>query len=171
MLVPGDLAPDFETIDCMGNPLRLSSFFGHQRVVLFFFPKAFTPACTIEVRHFRDHYQRIQSLGAELVGVSIDKPEKQCRFAREEHLQFRLVGDERRFISELYGVVWPVLRVDRRATFVIGDSGYIEHVIHHELQVHRHLDDVLEYLSRHPPQHAALRSAPASAEKEGGSEP
>jgi peroxiredoxin Q/BCP len=148
MLQLGDLAPDFDTVDCRSERLVLSSFRGQRKVVLFFFPKAFSPACTVEVRHFRDNYDRIRGLNAELIGVSVDKADRQCRFALDEGLQFRLVGDESRVISEQYGVIWPVLRVDRRATFVIGFDGRIEDVFHHEVQVYRHLEDVLERLSR-----------------------
>ncbi|MCA2978761.1 MAG: peroxiredoxin [Myxococcaceae bacterium] len=148
MLQAGDLAPDFDAADCRGERVVLSSFRGQRRVVLFFFPKAFSPACTLEVRHFRDHYERIRALGAELIGVSVDKAERQCRFALDEGLQFRLVGDESRVISERYGVLWPVLRVDRRATFIVGLTGLVEDVFHHEVQVHRHLDDVLARLEQ-----------------------
>lgn len=147
MLTVGDMAPQFATTDCRGQLVDLSEYRGRQKVVLFFFPKAFTPACTLEVRNFRDNYDRIRGLNAELIGVSVDKLEKNCKFAESENLQFRLIGDESRAISEAYGVVWPVLRIDRRATFVIGEDGRIEDVIHHEIQVYRHLEDVLERLA------------------------
>jgi peroxiredoxin Q/BCP len=148
MLQRGDLAPDFDTKDCRGQPIRLSEFRGKKRVVLFFFPRAFTPACTLEVRNFRDNYDRITAHDAELIGISVDKVEKNCQFAQEEGLQFRLIGDESRAISEKFGVVWPGLRIDRRATFIISADGVVEDVIHHEIQVYRHLEDVLDRLSR-----------------------
>ncbi len=147
MVKVGELAPDFDALDCRGDRFQLSSFRGQRRVVLFFFPKAFTPACTAEVRDFRDHYERITTLNAELVGISVDKSERNCRFATEENLQFRLIGDESRVISEKFGVVWPILRVDRRATFLIGLDGRVADIFHHEVQVHRHLTDVLERLA------------------------
>jgi peroxiredoxin Q/BCP len=146
MLQRGELAPEFEAVDCRGRTVRLADFLGRKRVVLFFFPRAFTPACTLEVRNFRDHYEQIVALGGELIGVSVDRAEKNCRFAEAEGLQFTLIGDESRALSEKYGVVWPVLRIDRRATFVIGLDGRIEDVIHHEVQVYKHLDDVLQRL-------------------------
>jgi len=147
MLAAGDVAPDFQTTDCEGNPVSLAALRG-RKVVLFFFPRAFTPACTLEVRNFRDNYERIRELNAELIGVSVDRAERNCRFARAEGLQFTLLGDESRAISEKYGVVWPVLRIDRRATFLIDEDGKVEDVIHHEVQVYRHLEDVLERLQR-----------------------
>ncbi len=149
MLRAGDPAPDFTTVDCAGQELRLSALRG-KKVVLFFFPRAFTPGCTLEVQNFRDNYARITARHAELIGVSVDKAEKNCQFARKEGLQFRLVGDESRAISERYGVVWPVLRIDRRATFVIDEAGIIRDVIHHEVQVYKHLEDVLAALDGHP---------------------
>jgi peroxiredoxin Q/BCP len=150
MLEKGAQAPDFDAVDCRGQRVKLSEYRGKKRVVLFFFPRAFTPACTLEVRNFRDNYERIAGLNAELIGVSVDRAEKNCKFAETEGLQFRLIGDENRALSELYGVVWPVLRIDRRATFVIDEEGIIIDVIHHEVQVYRHLEDVLERLRQKP---------------------
>ena len=146
MLKAGDIAPDFAATDCAGREFKLSDYRGKKKVVLFFFPRAFTPACTIEIRAFRDNQALIESKGAALVGVSVDNHTRQCDFAKSEHIDFHLIGDESRGISELYGVVWPVLKVDRRATFIIDEQGRVEDVLHHEVQVYRHLDDVLQKL-------------------------
>jgi peroxiredoxin Q/BCP len=147
MLTVGEIAPEFEATDCRGNPVSISRL-RNRPVVLFFFPKAFTVGCTIEIRAFRDNYDRIRQLGAELVGVSVDSVRVQCDFASKESIDFPLIGDESRNISEAYGVLWPVLNVDRRATFIIDEAGKVEHVIHHEVKVYRHLDDVLAYLEK-----------------------
>lgn len=147
MVNAGDMAPDFSATDCAGRAFKLSDYRGKHKVVLFFFPKAFTPACTIEIRAFRDNQKLIESKGGVLVGVSVDNHARQCDFAKTEHIDFHLIGDESREISEKYGVVWPVLKVDRRATFLIDTQGKVEEVLHHEVQVYKHLDDVLEKLS------------------------
>jgi peroxiredoxin Q/BCP len=147
MVRVGELAPDFEAVACSGQMVRLADFRGRKKVVLFFFPRAFSLACTVEVRNFRDNYSRITALNAELIGISVDRSERNCQFARSEGLQFTLIGDQSRAISERYGVIWPVLRIDRRATFVIDEAGRVEDVIHHEVQVYRHLEDVLERLA------------------------
>lgn len=145
MLKRGDTAPDFDTTDCQGRPVKLSSLKG-KKVVLFFFPKAFTPACTIELRNFRDNQAAIEAKNARLIGVSLDKPGRQCEFAKTENIDFALIGDDSREISDRYGVVWPLVRRDRRATFMIDENGMIDEVIHHEMQVYKHLDDVLAKL-------------------------
>lgn len=149
MIRVGDQAPDFSAIDCQGRPVRLSDFRG-RRTVLFFFPKAFTLGCTIENRAFRDNHALIRSLGAELIGVSVDKVQRQCEFAEKENLRFALIGDESKEIGRAYGVLWPVLAIDRRATFILDPGGRVENVIHHEVRVYKHLDDVLAWLKTHP---------------------
>lgn len=155
MIHVGDTAPDFTATDCEGRNFRLSDLRG-RRVILFFFPKAFTLGCTIENRAFRDNHDLIRSLGAELVGVSVDTVKKQCEFAERENIQFSLIGDESKAIARSYGVLWPVLEIDRRVTFILDPQGVVEHVIHHEIRVYRHLDDVLAWLRERP-------SAPAGA--------
>lgn len=149
MLDVGQIAPDFRGIDCQQRPVSLSGLRG-RRVVLFFFPKAFTLACTEETRHFRDNHTRIQALGAELVGVSVDSVRTQCAFAERENVPFTLLGDEDRALSRAYDVLWPVLKVDRRVTYIIDPDGVIEAVIRHEVRIYKHLDDVLDYLRAHP---------------------
>jgi peroxiredoxin Q/BCP len=149
MIQLGAPAPEFTAIDCQGREVSLAALRG-RRVVLFFFPKAFTIGCTLETRAFRDNHARIQALGAELVGVSVDSVRTQCAFAEQENIHFALIGDEQRQISGSYDVLWPVLKVDRRVTFIIDPSGRIESIIRHEVRVYRHLDDVLRYLQEHP---------------------
>ena len=144
----GDAAPDFEAVDCLGATLRLSDFRGAKKVVLFFFPRAFTVRCTEEVRNFRDHYEQLVSLGAELVGVSTDKSERNCEFKKEEQLQFRLIGDDAHVLSERFGVVWPSTRMNRRVTFVIDERGVISELIHQEVEVDEHLKGVLAALRK-----------------------
>ncbi|MDY7225624.1 peroxiredoxin [Hyalangium rubrum] len=149
MIQVGAPAPDFTATDCQGRPVSLASLRG-RRVVLFFFPKAFTLGCTLETRAFRDNHALIQELGAELVGVSVDSVRTQCDFAAQEDIHFALLGDESRAISRAYDVLWPVLKVDRRVTFIIDPAGTVESIIRHEVRVYRHLDDVLRYLQEHP---------------------
>lgn len=145
MIGVGERAPDFSATDCKGRPVSLSGLKG-KKVVLFFFPKAFTKGCTLEVRNFRDNQQRIEAKNAVLVGVSLDSQSRQCEFAAAEKIDFALIGDSSQQISDAYGVRWPLTRRDRRATFVIDEQGVVTEVIHHEMRVYRHLDDVLAKL-------------------------
>jgi peroxiredoxin Q/BCP len=80
----------------------------------------------------------------------VDSVHTQCAFAAQENIHFALLGDEERRISRAYDVLWPLLNVDRRVTFIINPEGKVESLIRHAARVYRHLDDVLRYLQQHP---------------------
>jgi peroxiredoxin Q/BCP len=147
MLKAGERAPDFTARATDGNTLRLSALRGRW-VVLYFYPKAFTPGCTTETRLFRDNQRELSALGAQVVGVSLDNFETQCRFAGAESVTFPLVADEDKRISREYGVIWPLLSLDKRVTFVIDPEGMVRAVFRHEFQVVKHLDDVAGFLKK-----------------------
>jgi peroxiredoxin Q/BCP len=145
MVNVGDEAPDFSAESTLGEPLTLSALRG-QPVVLYFFPKAFTLLCTVETKQFRDNYDELRALGAEVIGISADKFDAQCRFARKHNLRFPLIGDGD--ICKRWGVLWPLLHLPRRITFIVDENGVVAARFAHEVQVSRHLDDVLRYLER-----------------------
>jgi peroxiredoxin Q/BCP len=145
VLKVGDIAPDFTATATSGKTVKLSELRG-KRVVMFFFPKAMTTGCTIETRLFRDHYTEMAALGAEVIGVSVDSNDKQCEFATREGVPFPMIGDSKKSIGKSFDVMWPLLGVTQRVTYVIGPEGRVEAVFHHELMVGRHLEDVKRHL-------------------------
>ena len=130
-----------------GRTLTLSQFRGRP-VVIYFFPRAFTPGCTAETRRFRDNYDDLQRFGAEVIGISTDDHERQCEFAEAEKVKFPLIGDKNAEIQALYGVKLPILKSNRRVTFVIDEDGAVAAVFHHEFQVLRHMDDVRQFFEK-----------------------
>jgi peroxiredoxin Q/BCP len=147
MLSVGAWAPDFEAEASDGGTVSLSAWRGSP-VVLYFFPRSFTPICTRQAARFRDNHAELTALGAKVVGVSPDPLETQCEFGRAQRVQFPLLGDPERRICQAYGVVWSLLPRVRRVTFVIGDAGRVELVLHHEFQISKHLDGVLQHLRK-----------------------
>jgi peroxiredoxin Q/BCP len=143
----GAVAPNFEAESSDGVTVRLSDY-GGKALVLYFFPKAFTPICTLETRRFRDSHAELTALGAEVVGVSADSASVQCDFGRRQRVNFPLLADPDRRIANAYGVLWPLLARARRVTFVLGESGVIELVAWHEVQVSKHLDEVFLHLRK-----------------------
>jgi peroxiredoxin len=143
----GAVAPEFEGESSDGRRVRLMDLRG-KAVVLYFFPKAFTPICTVETRRFRDNYADLTALGAEVIGVSTDELHVQCEFGRKQSVNFPLLADADRRIAGAYGVLWPLVPRARRVTFVIGEDGVIELVAWHEFQVSKHLDEVLHHLQK-----------------------
>jgi peroxiredoxin Q/BCP len=124
MLKPGDMAPDIPEI----NELR------GKRVVLYFYPKADTPGCTIESCEFRDHAKEFGRKGVTVVGISPDKPVAQEKFKAKYSLPFVLLSDTEKEAAQAFGV-WKektmygkkVMGIER-STFVIGPDGRIEKV-------------------------------------------
>jgi peroxiredoxin Q/BCP len=147
VLAVGAVAPEFEAQSSDRRTVRLSDFRG-KAVVLYFFPKAFTPLCAMETRRFRDNHADILELGAEVVGVSSDELDVQCEFGRRQQVNFPLLADADRRIASAYGVLWPMFGRARRITFVIGEQATIELVCWHEFQVSKHLDEVLLHLQK-----------------------
>jgi peroxiredoxin len=145
VLKAGDIAPDFDAPLSDGRRIRLTDLRGRP-VVLYFFPKAFTPNCTTEAIRFRDSCPELTRLGAHLLGVSTDELDTQCRFATRHEIGFPLIGDQDRRICRAYGVLWLLIPLAKRVTFVIDEAGVIQRVIHHEFQVSKHLDGVVQEL-------------------------
>lgn len=111
----------------MGTRFRLSEHRGHP-VVVYFFPAADTPGCTIESKGFRDHLPELGGRDVRVVGVSVDTVEDEKKFAEKYGLNFPLVGDTTKKISESYGVLKNGSRA-RRVTFLIGANGKVAQVI------------------------------------------
>jgi peroxiredoxin Q/BCP len=101
-LEQGQPAPAFSGVDHTGSTISSSDFAGN-RLVVYFYPKAFTPGCTTESCDFRDRYQAFEAAGYAIVGVSPDPPEKLARFRDEHDLPFPLISDEDHAIAAAYG--------------------------------------------------------------------
>ena len=127
--------------------MTLADYVG-KYLVLYFYPKSFTPGCTQETILFRDHYAELQGLGADVLGVSRDTEEVQCRFADSYEVRFPIVADPKAEICRAYAVdrrLWPVAK---RVTFLIDPEGYVIGRFNHEFRIAVHLDDVLNALRK-----------------------
>lgn len=133
-LKPGQKAPAFKAPDQNGKLLSLKDFSG-KKVVLYFYPKDDTPACTKEACSFRDHYQQLLDSGYEIIGVSPDTEKSHLKFVAKYDLPFPLLSDPLHKILEAYGV-WGLKKFMGRqymgvirTTFVINEKGKIERII------------------------------------------
>jgi peroxiredoxin Q/BCP len=133
MLNVGDKAPDIKLRTDSGEEFRLSRMKG-KRVVLYFYPKADTPGCTVEACEFRDDIKKFSKKGAVVLGISPDKPAAQTKFKQKYDLPFTLLADEEKAAANAFGV-WKeknmygkkVMGIER-STFVIGPDGKIEQI-------------------------------------------
>ncbi len=127
MLAEGDPAPDFEGTTASGEAIRLSSYRGRP-VVLYFYPKASSPGCTLETRAFARLYPELRGHGAEVIGVSVDDVQAQHRFSESCALPFPLVADADQRISREYGVLGAFGKA-RRVTFIVGADGRVKRTV------------------------------------------
>ena len=150
MLKVGDKAPDIKLRTDSGEEFKLSSLKG-QRVVLYFYPRADTPGCTVEACEFRDDIKKFAKKDTAVVGVSPDKPAAQAKFKDKYDLPFTLLADEEKTAAEAYGV-WKeknmygkkVMGIER-STFIIGADGKIEK-IYGKVKAKGHAAEVLAEL-------------------------
>lgn len=133
MLQPGDKAPDFTLPDQNGDPVKLSDLKG-QTVVLYFYPRADTPGCTIQACGVRDRSGEYAAAGARVIGVSPDEVDAVKKFAEKFDLDFTLLADADHAVARAYGTWGEKSMYGRkymgvfRATFVIDADGTIAKV-------------------------------------------
>ncbi|WP_298238311.1 thioredoxin-dependent thiol peroxidase [uncultured Algibacter sp.] len=133
-LKQGDVVPNFTSKDEQGKTVSLSDYKG-KKLIVFFYPKANTPGCTLEACNLRDNYKELQDAGYELLGVSADSEKKQSNFKNKFKFPFPLLADEDKTVINTFGV-WGLKKFMgreydgiHRKTFLIDESGIIERVI------------------------------------------
>ena len=133
-LKEGDKVPNFTSTDQDGNTVSLSDFAG-KKLVVFFYPAANTPTCTVEACNIRDHYAELQAAGYEILGVSADTERKQKNFSNKFEFQYPLLADVDKEVINAFGVWGPKKFMGRtfdgihRKTFVVNEEGVVERVI------------------------------------------
>ena len=133
-LKQGDAVPNFTAKDEQGNTISLSDYKG-KKLVVFFYPKASTPGCTVEACNLRDNYKALQEEGFELLGVSADSAKRQANFKNKYEFPFPLLADEDKTVINAFGVWGPKKFMGReydgihRKTFIINEKGIVERVI------------------------------------------
>ncbi len=147
-LKKGDQAPQFSAKDHNGKIHSLTDYKG-KKLVLFFYPKANTPTCTVEACNLRDSYHAFKTGNFELLGVSADTPKAQGNFRKKFDLPFPLLADEDKSVIEAFGVWGPKKFMGRefdgihRTTFIIDENGIIEEVIG-DVKSKIHSDQILK---------------------------
>jgi peroxiredoxin Q/BCP len=145
-----DKAPDFTLQDENGKGISLKGLRG-KVVVLYFYPRADTPGCTVEACEFRDTYKQMQKTGAVLLGISPDTPKAQKKFQDKFSLPFSLLADADKKVADAFGVFQEKNMYGKkvmgvaRTTFIIGTDGKIKHIFP-KVKPEGHAAEVLAYL-------------------------
>jgi peroxiredoxin Q/BCP len=145
-----DKAPEFTLQDENGKEVSLKGLRG-KVVVLYFYPRADTPGCTVEACEFRDTYKQMQKTGAVLLGISPDTPLAQKKFQEKFKLPFSLLADADKKVADAFGVLQMKNMYGKkvmgivRTTFIIGPDGKIQHIFP-KVKAEGHAGEVLAYL-------------------------
>ncbi|EAR00270.1 thioredoxin-dependent thiol peroxidase [Maribacter sp. HTCC2170] len=130
----GDKVPEFISKDQDGNEVKFSDFKG-KKLIVFFYPKASTPGCTVEACNLRDNYGELQAQGFELLGVSADSEKRQTNFRNKYNFPFPLLADEDHTVLNIFGVWGRKKFMGReydgihRKSFVMNEEGIVIKVI------------------------------------------
>ena len=144
----GDKAPDFTLPSQMGDNVTLSEYLGKKNIVLYFYPKDETTGCTKEACSFRDSYEELTNLGAEVLGVSGQSVESHKSFATHYGLPFILLSDENNKVRELYGVPSTMGIIPGRVTYIIDKKGVVRHIFNSQTQAPRHVEEAKNTLKQ-----------------------
>ena len=144
----GKVAPAFSLFDQRGNKVSLKQFRDSKNVVLYFYPKAMTPGCTVQACGIRDSKAEFETLDTVVLAVSPDSVDRLVKFEDKQELNFTLLSDEDHAIIDKYGA-WGLKKFMGRefmgvlrSTFIIGKDGRLKHVMA-KVNTKTHHEDVI----------------------------
>ena len=150
-LAAGAQAPDFSLQDQQQHTVQLSQLLQQNRVLVYFYPKAMTPGCTVQACALRDSKAELATKGVTVVGISTDSPERLAKFAARDQLNFTLLSDEDHKVADAFGVwgekkfMGKVYDGLHRISFLIAQDGTVEQVFD-KFKTKDHHQVVLDYL-------------------------
>lgn len=133
-LAVGAPAPLFELPNAQAQTVKLSELLKQHRVLVYFYPKAMTPGCTVQAQQLRDHLSSFQQHGVQVVGISPDEPKRLAKFIERDQLNFELLADVDHQVAEAFGVwgekkfMGKVYDGIHRISFLINQDGTIAKV-------------------------------------------
>lgn len=151
-LTVGDNAPLFTLLDQNSASVSLSDYIGKQQVLVYFYPKAMTPGCTVQAQNLRDSKDDLAKLNTVVFGISPDEPKRLAKFCERDQLNFTLLSDVDHKVAEDFGV-WGLKKFMgreydgiHRLSFLIGLDGKITHVFN-KFKTKDHHQVVLDMLN------------------------
>lgn len=147
----GQAAPDFTLFNQNDQSVSLADFKG-KKVLVYFYPKASTPGCTVQACGLRDSKEELDQLGITVLGISPDSPKRLTNFITKQSLNFMLLSDEDHSVANAFGV-WGEKKFMgktydgiHRISFLIDESGTVNKVFD-KFKTKDHHQVVLDYLN------------------------
>lgn len=149
----GDSAPLFTLLDENEQPVSLAETLKNQQVLVYFYPKAMTPGCTVQAQNLRDSKAELANFNTRVFGISPDEPKRLAKFCQRDELNFTLLSDVDHKVADSFGV-WGLKKFMgkeydgiHRLSFLIGQDGKISHVFN-KFKTKDHHQVVLDILAQ-----------------------
>ena len=145
----GDTCPTFKLKNQKGELFDITELIGKKKLVIYFYPKDNTYGCTKQACSFRDSYEVFKEKGAEVIGISSDKPAKHEKFIVSNELPFTLLSDEKNNVRKLFGVPSNLLGlIPGRGTYIIDKKGIVQGVYNSARDFSGHVDEALKVIEK-----------------------
>lgn len=145
----GDSIPNFQLTNQEGKLFDSTSVLGKTKLVIYFYPKNFTPGCTKEACSFRDHFEDFKALGATVIGISSDTKKSHERFAKKHSLPFILLADHNGKVKKQFGVKNELFGLlPGRETYIVGKDGKVLYIFN-SINATKHIQKALEILKKY----------------------
>ena len=148
MVKEGDMVPKFELEDSNGNKVKSADYKGKKHVI-YFYPKDFTPGCTVEADEFSKNYNKFKKAGIHIIGISKDDADSHKKFCEKMKIPFVLLADTKTEVAKKFGVWGKKKFMGReymgvsRSTFLVNEKGKIFKAFP-KVKAAGHADEVLE---------------------------
>jgi peroxiredoxin Q/BCP len=147
----GNIAPNFSLKNQSNEIIQLGDFKGKSNVLVYFYPKAATPGCTVQACGIRDYAEQLEQLNTRVLAISPDSTAKLKKFDTKYDLKFDLLSDEDHSVAEMYGV-WGLKKFMGRefmgiirTSFIIDKNGRLVKILE-KVNTKTHNDDVIGYI-------------------------
>jgi peroxiredoxin Q/BCP len=149
MLKIGDTLPDFMLPDQDGNDFYMHKIVGKKNLVVYFYPKDESVACTMEACKFRDYFEDFINYECDVIGISGDSVESHQRFSRNLGLPFVLLSDEENKIRKKFGVPRNLFGLlPGRVSYIVDKKGVIRHIVNSQLNIKKHVNEAIMHLQK-----------------------
>ncbi len=149
----GEKPFNFSFFDSSGKKHELDDILGGKNIVIYFYPKDFTPGCTIQAEEFTENYEKFRENEIEIIGISPDSDESHLKFREKKNIPYMLASDKNNLISKEYGVYGLKKFMGKeyygvnRSTFLIDKKGKIVKIFQ-KVKPEGHSKEVLEYFNK-----------------------
>ena len=144
----GSKAPDFSLPSTSGSVFTLSKHAAGKPLILYFYPKDFTPGCTKQACTFRDRFDHFREVEIDVIGISTDTVNKHLEFRDKHQLPFHLLSDKDGKVSRAYDAMMPFLNMSKRITYLLDSNHRVAAVYSDLFGAEKHIRRMIEEVGK-----------------------